>query len=124
MKTTFTVLAFLLVLVMGSCGPMYTGYNKYDKDGFMKGWWLVKSDTSCIQIVKYKKGFREGVSKKMFNNGQCAIAHYKHGKLNGTEKIYSNGGHLTSTRIYKNDSLIKETIQSESYMDWKKYRRM
>jgi len=109
---------------MASCAPTMTGYDKYDKDGLQQGWWLLKNDTSCIQVVKYKHGFRDGVSKKIFNSGQYSVIHYKHGKLNGTTKIYSNGGYLTETEWYKNDSLKNDKLQPEKYTDWKKYRRM
>ncbi len=124
MKQIAAVFISLLVIMFASCKLTSVRYNRYDKDELMTGWWLLKNDTSCVQLVKYKKGFRDGTSKKMFNNGQYAISHYKHGKLNGTEKIYSEDGHLTRTRIYVNDSLIKETIEREVKIDLKKYRRM
>lgn len=114
----------ILVLALFSCAPSMTASNSYDKNGLEQGWWLVKSDTSCLQVVKFNHGFRTGVSKKVFTNGQYAILHYKHGKLNGTVKTYSSDHHLTETRVYKNDSLIRDKLQPEKYLDWKKYRRM
>lgn len=124
MKHLLYLVVVLASVSFFSCAPAMTGANRYDKNGLEQGWWLVKTDTSYVQVVKFKHGFRYGVSKKVFTNGQYAILHYKHGKLNGTVKTYSNDGHLTETRVFKNDSLIHDKLQPEKYIDWKKYRRM
>ena len=118
------LLTLALALTLFSCAPTMTGYNQYDRNGLQQGWWLMKNDTACIQVVKYKHGFRNGISKTVYNNGQYAVMHYMHGKLNGKAKIYSNDGHLTEIKVYRNDSVIHDKLQSENYIDWKKYRRM
>lgn len=104
--------------------PAAYQYNRYDKNGLMTGWWINKDDTAYIQVVKYKKGFREGKSRKLFSNGTYAICHYKHGRLNGVEKLYSGEGDLTQTILFKNDSVIKQSIIKTTHINWNKYRIM
>ncbi len=88
----------------------------------MTGWWISKEDTAYIEVVKYRKGFRDGKSIKLFTNGKYLICHYKHGKLNGIEKLYSGEGVLTETILFKNDSLIKDNIRPVKQINWHKYR--
>ena len=107
------ILLWSAIITLFSCNNMLQIHNiNLVVDGHKNGKWIILSnDSSLKELITYKNGYKDGLYKSFFFDGQIAIkGYYKDGLKHGRWQYYSQKGFKGSSFLYKNGESIKSKI--------------
>ena len=118
-------LFIVILFVFTSCNSLRSGFNNFNNSlEYKKGIWIELSnvDTVDFEIIKYKKGIKQGYSEIHLSNGNIAKGKYQNGKKHGAWRYfkkesktpylieYYTEGYVSRLEFIKKGKVVRQVI--------------